>query len=111
MPVPELSFKVFTVQQYCSFWIESRTVIAEEITAVLRRIEPISQLVRQLVDRGDVDAGMAMVRDFDSDDCGYNATGWVLTREQIELLAAMGADLQADEHLENGEPSEYDDEE
>lgn len=81
--------------------------IDEQITPLLRRIEPVSLLVRQLVDRGDVSAGTMMVRYFDDEDGGYNAMGWGLEREQLALLVAMGADLQADEYLDNAHPSEY----
>lgn len=149
--VPDLSFKVWKVQQYCYFWIASETVTAEQvstalgmqpdkvtvrgsrstaprvipiehswkivcdqhgrideqITAVLSRMEPVSHLVRQLVDRGDVSAGVMMVRHFDDEDGGYNAMGWGLEPDQLALLAAMGADLQADEYLDNAHPSEY----
>lgn len=151
----EPSFKIFKVRQYCYFRIESRTVTADQITAilgmqpdratvrgsrsaaprvhpanhswvvectehgridqqvaaVLRRIEPISHLVRRLVDHDHVDAGLMMVRDFDAEDGGYNAMGWCLEPEQIALLAAMGAGVQSDEYLENGHPSEYGDNE
>ena len=39
-----------------------------------------------------------MVRWFDDPDGGYDAMGWRLTREQIQLLAHMGASVDSDEY-------------
>lgn len=39
-----------------------------------------------------------MVRYFDDDEGGYRAMSWRLTREQIALLAEMGAVIDADEY-------------
>jgi hypothetical protein len=65
--------------------------IDEQASTVLARIEPAADRVRVLVDSGDVEAGLMMVRWFDDPDGGYNAMGWWLTREQIQLLARMSA--------------------
>ncbi|CUU55423.1 protein of unknown function (DUF4279) [Parafrankia irregularis] len=72
--------------------------IDEQASEILRRIAPVAGNVRQLVDRGDVQAGLMMVRYLDDGDGGEGAMGWWLTREQISLLATMGADIQADEY-------------
>jgi hypothetical protein len=45
-----------------------------------------------------VQAGLMFVRYFDDEDGGYSAMSWGLSPDQIELLARMGADLQADEY-------------
>lgn len=81
--------------------------IDDQVTAVLERVAPVADAVRSLVDQGDVNAGLMMVRYLDDDDGGYDAMGWALTREQIALIAAMGADVQADEYLDNSHPSAY----
>ena len=72
--------------------------IDEQVSTVLGRIAPAADRVRALVDGGDVDAGLMMVRWFDDPDGGYGAMGWWLTREQIQLLARMGATVESDEY-------------
>ncbi|RAK28668.1 hypothetical protein B0I29_1195 [Actinoplanes lutulentus] len=52
--------------------------------------------MRALVDGGDVEAGLMLVRWFDDPDS--NALGWWLIREQIQLLARMGATVESDEY-------------
>jgi len=54
--------------------------------------------VRALVDGGDVAAGLMMVRWFNDPEGGYNAMGWWLAPEQIQLLARMGANIESDEY-------------
>ena len=39
-----------------------------------------------------------MVRWFDDPEGGYNAMGWWLTPEQVQLLAHMGAGIDSDEY-------------
>jgi hypothetical protein len=56
--------------------------IAEQAGEVLRRIEPVADKVRQLVDRGDVQAGLMLVRYFDDEEGGGGALGWALSPEQ-----------------------------
>lgn len=72
--------------------------IDQQATSVLNRIAPVTQQVRALVDRGDVRAGLMMVRFFDDEDGGYRAMGWWLNPDQVGLLAAMGAAIDADEY-------------
>lgn len=72
--------------------------IDEQAGEVLRRIEPVADKVRQLVDRGDVQVGLMLVRYFDDEEGGDGALGWVLSPEQVGLLASMGAEIQADEY-------------
>jgi hypothetical protein len=72
--------------------------IDEQASEVLSRIEPVAGAVRRLVDRGDTAAGLRMVRYFDDPDGGYHAMSWWLSREQLALLAAMGASVDADEY-------------
>ncbi|MEU3118560.1 DUF4279 domain-containing protein [Micromonospora chalcea] len=77
---------------------ETHGRIDEHASAVLARIAPAADRVRALVDGGDVDAGLMMVRWFDDPDGGYNAMGWRLSCEQIQLLARMGASVESDEY-------------
>jgi hypothetical protein len=72
--------------------------IDEQATELLERIKAVAQVVRSLVDEGNVEAGLMMVRYFDDPDGGDAAMGWYLSSEQIRLIAAMGANIQADEH-------------
>jgi hypothetical protein len=71
--------------------------IDEQASDVLRRIGPAAVKVRQLVDRGDAEAGLMLVRSFAYDEGGVGLLGWQLTREQVSLLAKMGAEIQATE--------------
>lgn len=73
--------------------------IEDQATEVLARIEPVAERVRLLTERGDVEAGLTMVRYFDDSDGRPDAVGWWLTREQVSLLAKMRASIQADEYL------------
>ncbi|GAB1688591.1 DUF4279 domain-containing protein [Krasilnikovia sp. M28-CT-15] len=77
---------------------ETHGAIDEQASIVLARVAPAADRVRALVDGGDVEAGLMMVRWFDDPDGGYNALGWWLTREQIQLLARMGASVESDEY-------------
>jgi hypothetical protein len=72
--------------------------IDEQCSEILRRIEPVADKVRVLVDRGDVQAGLMLVRYFYDEDGGYDAMSWGLSSEQVALLSRMGAGLQADEY-------------
>lgn len=81
--------------------------IADQVTAVLNRIERSAHAVRELVDGHQAWAGLTMVRYFGDADGGYEAMGWSLTTEQVALLAAMGACIQSDEYLDNAKPSSY----
>jgi hypothetical protein len=79
---------------------ERHGAIDEQASEVLGRIEPVAKDVRRLIDRGDVWAGLMMVRYFDDPDGGdgHDAMGWWLSAQQISLLAEMGANIQADEY-------------
>ncbi|GAB1645366.1 DUF4279 domain-containing protein [Krasilnikovia sp. MM14-A1259] len=77
---------------------ETHGPIDEQASTVLARIAPAADQVRALVDGGDVEAGLMMVRRFDDPDGGHHAMGWWLTREQIQLLARMGASVESDEY-------------
>ncbi|MFC7502821.1 DUF4279 domain-containing protein [Nocardioides sp. CPCC 206347] len=92
----------------------------EQISEVLDRIAPVADRVRALVERGDVSACLQVVRYFNdedgeeeslgepvTDDDGHEwekmagqhqLLGWSMEREQLELLVAMGADIDADEY-------------
>jgi hypothetical protein len=72
--------------------------IDEQASAVLARVAPAAEAIRALVDAGDVSARLMMVRWFDDPDGGYQAMGWWLTPEQIQLLASMRAGIDADEY-------------
>jgi hypothetical protein len=74
--------------------------IDEQASEVLGRIEPVAKDVRRLIDRGDAEAGLMMVRYFDDPDGGdgHGAMGWWLSAQQISLLAQMGANIEADEY-------------
>jgi hypothetical protein len=72
--------------------------IDEQASELLTRLEPVAARVRTLVDRGDVGAGLMMVRYFDDEDGGYGAMSWWLSRQQVALLADMGAVIDADEY-------------
>ncbi|GAA4735903.1 hypothetical protein GCM10023350_19720 [Nocardioides endophyticus] len=77
---------------------ETHGRIGEQASTVLARIAPAAGRVRDLVDRGDVAAGLMMVRWFDDPKGGYNAMGWWMSAEQIQLLASMGATVESDEY-------------
>lgn len=77
---------------------ETHGRIDEQVSAVLARIAPAADRVRDLVDRLDVAAGLMMVRWFDDPEGGYNAMGWAMSAEQIQLLARMGATVESDEY-------------
>jgi hypothetical protein len=77
---------------------ETHGRIDEQASTLLARIAPAADRVRALVDSGDVDAGLMMVRYFDDPDGEFNAMGWWLSREQIQLLARMGASVESDEY-------------
>jgi hypothetical protein len=77
---------------------ETHGSIDEQASTVLARITPAADRVRTLVVGDDVEAGLMMVRWFDDPDGGYDAMGWRLTREQIQLLAHMGASVDSDEY-------------
>lgn len=72
--------------------------IDEQASAVLARVEPAAKAIRGLVESGEVSAGLMMVRWFDDPEGGYNAMGWWLTPEQVQLLAHMGAGIDSDEY-------------
>jgi hypothetical protein len=72
--------------------------VEEQASAVLRRMAPVSAAVRRLVDRGEVEAGLMMVRHFDDPDGHADAVSWWLTMDQVQQLAAMGAGIQSDEY-------------
>jgi hypothetical protein len=77
---------------------ERHARIDEQASEVLRRIEHAADKVRELVDRGDVSAGLMIVRYFNDDEGADGAMGWGLSPEQISLLARMGARIEADEY-------------
>lgn len=77
---------------------ERHARIDEQASEVLSRIEPVAGAVRALTERGDTYAGLTMVRYFDAEEGGYSAMSWGLVPGQIELLAQMGASIDADEY-------------
>ena len=77
---------------------ETHGRLDEQASTVLERIAPAADRVRALVDGGDVEAGLMMVRWFDDPEGGYNAMGWSLAPEQVQLLARMGAAVESDEY-------------
>ena len=99
--------RVVPVEHSWALVCDRQGPIDEQVTDVLNRIEPAATIVRSLVDEGQVQAGLMMIRYFGDADGGYDAMGWSLTPEQIALLAAIGADIQSDEYLDNAEPSSY----
>ncbi len=90
--------RVVPVEHSWELVCERHGRIDEQITDVLSRIEPVASHVRTLTSRGDVGAGLMMVRYFDDPEGEYGAMGWCLSLEQVALLAAMGANIQADEY-------------
>ena len=74
--------------------------IEEQVSEVLARMEPVADKVRQMVDRGDVAAGVMMVRSFNDLHGTENGMSWWLSREQVQLIARMGAGIQSDEYGE-----------
>ncbi|WP_202033294.1 DUF4279 domain-containing protein [Nocardioides sp. WS12] len=92
----------------------------EQISEVLDRIAPAADRVRALVEGGGVNAHLQIVRYFNDedgeeeslgepimDDDGHEwekmagqhqLLGWSMEREQLALLVAMGADIDADEY-------------
>lgn len=77
---------------------DTRGRIDEQASAVLDRVAPAAERVRALVDGGDVEAGLMMVRYFDDPGGAHDAMGWWLTPKQIQLLARMGAGIDSDEY-------------
>ena len=77
---------------------ETHGRIDEQASSVLARMAPVADRVRDLVGSGDVAAGLMMVRWFDDPEGGYNAMGWWISAEQIQLLARMGATVESDEY-------------
>lgn len=93
--------------------------VDDQITQVLDRIKPVAARVRALVDGGNIVAELQIVRYFNDEDGEaedladpieedghvfekipgqHQMLGWALDREQLELLVAMGADIDADEY-------------
>jgi len=72
--------------------------IEAQASEVLARMEPVADKVRKLVDRGDVVAGLMMVRSFNDSAGTEDGMSWWLSREQVQLIARMGADIQSDEY-------------
>ena len=93
--------------------------IDEQAASVLKRVAPFQAAVKQLVDAGEVNAVLQLVRYFgvylaekDGEDEHIDVTpdglekltgqhqllGWQLDASSLALLAALGAELSADEY-------------
>ncbi|MCL8253000.1 DUF4279 domain-containing protein [Aeromicrobium fastidiosum] len=93
--------------------------VDDQVVEVLDRMRPVAARVRDLVDGGEIVAELIIVRYFDDEDGEeedvpepvhedghvleklpgqHHLLGWALEREYLELVVAMGADIDADEY-------------
>lgn len=93
------------VRQYCYFWLASEVLTAEDLTQRVG-VEPDRTTVmgsRRTSPRVVPAAHGWEVRcekhgRIDDPEGGYNAMGWWLTPDQVQLLARMGAGIDSDEY-------------
>lgn len=93
--------------------------IDSQATLLLERIAPVAQRVRDLVDKGEVDASLVIVRYFNADEGEeedfadsvspdgfvlehiggqHQLLGWSFEPDQLALLSSMRASISADEY-------------
>ena len=84
-----------------------RMTVDEQITEVLDRIRPIANGIRALVEPGEIEASLQVVRYFEIDEIEPEAPGegrsesllgWHLTIADLAFLVSIDADVHIDEH-------------
>lgn len=99
--------------------VDTSQPIDSQATLLLERIAPVAQRVRDLVDQGEVDASLVIVRYFNDDEGEeeliadsvtpdgvvlehirgqHQLLGWYFEPEQLALLSSMRASISADEY-------------
>ncbi|MFI5933153.1 DUF4279 domain-containing protein [Actinoplanes sp. NPDC051494] len=84
-----------------------RMTVDEQVTEVLDRIRPIANGIRTLVEPGEIEAALHIVRYFEVDDLEPEAAedgppesllGWHLTIADLAFLVSIDADVDISEH-------------